>query len=62
MGVIMPEGKFGQYAFWQPGTTNPERQGMELEGYDYGTESGRLELHNSYGSSLPADQELIDKG
>jgi arylsulfatase A-like enzyme len=62
MGVRMPAGKFAQYAYWQPGTTNPERGGMEFEGYDYRTRAGRLELHNSYGSNLPGDQEVIEKG
>ena len=62
MGVAMPGGKFAQYAYWQPGTTNPEDVGMQFEGYDYRTRAGQLELHNSYGSSLPSDLEAIETG
>jgi len=63
MGVCMPGGKFAQYAYWQqPRTTHPVRQGMEFEAYDYRTPAGQLELHNSYGSNLPADIEVVKKG
>lgn len=62
MGVCTPGGKFAQYAYWQPRTTHPVRQDMESEAYDYRTESGRLELHNSCGSNLPADIEVVKKG
>jgi len=62
MGVAMLGGKFAQYAYWQPGTTNPEDVGMQFEGYDYRTRAGQLELHNSYGSSLPSDLEVIETG
>ena len=63
LGVCMPGVKFAQYAYWrQPRTTHPVRQGMECEAYDYRTPSGLLELHNSYGSDLPADREVVRLG
>jgi arylsulfatase A-like enzyme len=63
MGVCMPGGKFAQYAYWQqPRTTHPVRQGMEFEAYDYRTPGGQLELHNSYGSNLPGDREVVKEG
>ena len=30
MGVIMPSGKFAQYAYWHGDSTQPDRRGMEF--------------------------------
>lgn len=46
-----PEAKFATYSNW-PGTgIEPLSDGEERELYDYSTDSGRLELHNSAGDS-----------
>jgi arylsulfatase A-like enzyme len=46
-----PEAKFATYASWREGSIEPLPEGEERELYDYGSDSGRLELHNSAGES-----------
>jgi hypothetical protein len=46
-----PQGKYATYSNWPPTGIEPLTQGREVELYDYGTQSGRQELHNSAGMS-----------
>ncbi len=46
-----PEAKFATYSNWPAEGITPESQGEETELYDYSTQSGRMELHNSAGES-----------
>ena len=46
-----PQAKFVTYTDWSPDTIKPLARGEEVELYDYSTQSGRLELHNSAGRS-----------
>ena len=43
--------KFATYSNWAPSSIQPVDAGREEELYDYRTQSGRLELHNSAGES-----------
>jgi arylsulfatase A-like enzyme len=45
------EAKYATYTHWNDGGITPLAAGEETELYDYSTHSGRLELHNSAGSS-----------
>ena len=52
-----PEAKFATYSNWEGEEITPLSEGQERELYDYGTHSGRLELHNSAGES-PLEESL----
>jgi arylsulfatase A-like enzyme len=45
------EAKYATYTSWQQGGIQPLDAGEERELYDYSTDNGRLELHNSAGDS-----------
>src|SRR6185312_4274700 len=42
-----PEAKFAVYSHWPEEGIEPLSEGQEVELYDYTTQTGRLELHNS---------------
>jgi arylsulfatase A-like enzyme len=44
-------GKFATYSNWPYEGITPQSEGQETELYDYSTRGGRLELHNSAGTS-----------
>jgi arylsulfatase A-like enzyme len=46
-----PSAKYAIYSNWAEGAITPLGVGREVELYDYSTQSGRLELHNSAGHS-----------
>jgi arylsulfatase A-like enzyme len=46
-----PQAKYATYTNWPYDGITPKAQGEEVELYDYSTQSGRLELHNSAGES-----------
>ncbi len=46
-----PEAKFATYSDWAPDSIELAPATQERELYDYGADSGRLELHNSTGES-----------
>jgi len=46
-----PQAKYATYSNWPGESIDPLSRGQESELYDYGTYSGRLELHNSSGQS-----------
>src|SRR4029077_993854 len=46
-----PEAKYATYSDWPSTGIEPLSDGEERELYDYSTDSGRLELHNSAGES-----------
>jgi arylsulfatase A-like enzyme len=46
-----PRAKFATYTDWPEAGITPTSQGEEVELYDYSTQGGRLELHNSAGHS-----------
>jgi arylsulfatase A-like enzyme len=46
-----PEAKYATYSDWPVEGITPQSQGEEDELYDYSTQTGRLELHNSAGES-----------
>ncbi len=50
-----PTAKFASYCDWPSTGIEPLSQGAEHELYDYSTDSGRLELHNSAGESRLED-------
>jgi len=52
-----PTAKYATYSNWPYEGITPESQGEENELYDYSTQTGRLELHNSAGES-PLEPEL----
>ncbi len=59
-----PQAKFATYSNWEGEQIAPLAEGQERELYDYGNESGRLELHNGAGES-PLEgplQELMAQG
>jgi len=59
LGYRTEEYKLGVYANWDPSTSNITLDSMQLEFYDYSTESGRMEL-----DSTPDDarvQPLLDQ-
>jgi arylsulfatase A-like enzyme len=45
------QAKYAAYSSWQPGGIERLSAGEERELYDYSTDSGRLELHNTAGQS-----------
>ncbi len=47
-----PQAKFATYSNWPYEGITPLSLGQEVELYDYSTQSGRMELHNSAGHSL----------
>lgn len=49
-GLITPRGKLGVYSNWRTPLMQIEREGQELEYYDYATAAGRLEVDNTYRS------------
>jgi arylsulfatase A-like enzyme len=51
------QGKYVTYSNWPPEGIKPLAQGQEHELYDYATQSGRLELHNTVGDS-PLEDSL----
>ncbi len=51
IGLRTPRAKYATYSNWAPVGVTPLGAGQEAELYDYGTQSGRLELHNSAGHS-----------
>jgi arylsulfatase A-like enzyme len=55
-----PQAKFATYSNWPYEGIAPLSEGQEVELYDYTTESGRLELHNSAGHS-PLEETLRDE-
>jgi len=52
-----PSAKYATYSHWSPEGITPLSQGQEAELYDYGTHSGRLELHSGAGHS-PSEASL----
>jgi arylsulfatase A-like enzyme len=46
-----PEAKFATYSDWPENGITPLSRGEEVELYDYSTQRGRLEVHNSAGHS-----------
>jgi arylsulfatase A-like enzyme len=52
-----PQAKFATYSNWGETGVAPLPAGQETELYDYSTQSGRLELHNSAGQS-PLEEPL----
>ena len=50
-----PEAKYATYSNWPVEGIAPQSQGQENELYDYRTQTGRLELHNSAGESQLED-------
>jgi arylsulfatase A-like enzyme len=53
-----PRAKFATYSNWPYEGITPLSEGEEVELYDYTTQSGRMELHNSAGHS-PLEEELL---
>ncbi len=51
-----PTGKYATYSHWPEEGIDPLSEGQESELYDYRTQSGRLELHNSAGESALEQQ------
>ena len=49
------QGKLALYSDWSPDSTTVLSSGQEGELYDYSTQSGRLELHNSFEQSQLED-------
>ncbi|HTZ86203.1 MAG TPA: sulfatase-like hydrolase/transferase, partial [Solirubrobacteraceae bacterium] len=47
IAVRTPDAKYATYSDWQPGGVEIAADGQEDELYDYSSDSGRLELHNS---------------
>jgi arylsulfatase A-like enzyme len=52
-----PQAKYATYSNWPYEGIAPKLEGQETELYDYSTQSGRLELHNSAGES-PLEEAL----
>jgi arylsulfatase A-like enzyme len=46
-----PQAKYAAYTSWQPGGIERMSAGEERELYDYSTDGGRMELHNTAGQS-----------
>jgi arylsulfatase A-like enzyme len=55
VAVRTPQAKYASYSSWQPGGIEPLTGDDERELYDYASDSGRLELHNSAGESSLED-------
>ena len=51
VAIRTPEAKFATYSHWGESSITPLSRGEEVELYDYSTQDGRLELHNSAGHS-----------
>jgi arylsulfatase A-like enzyme len=49
--IRTPRAKYATYSHWHSHSIAPHSSGREAELYDYGDHDGRLELHNSAGSS-----------
>jgi arylsulfatase A-like enzyme len=60
VAIRTPQAKFATYSNWPYEGIAPLSEGQEVELYDYTTESGRLELHNSAGQS-PLEETLRDE-
>jgi arylsulfatase A-like enzyme len=58
-----PSAKYATYSHWPEEGIVPLSEGQEAELYDYGTASGRLELHSSAGESQlePEMRELMHR-
>jgi hypothetical protein len=52
-----PQAKYAVYSYWPETGITPLSGGQEVELYDYGTQSGRMELHNTAGQS-PLEEQL----
>jgi uncharacterized sulfatase len=59
LGYRTDEYKLGVYANWDPSTSNIALDSLELEFYDYSTESGRMELDST--PDDPRVQPLVDQ-
>jgi uncharacterized sulfatase len=59
LGYRTDEYKLGVYANWDPSTSNIALDSLELEFYDYSTESGRMELDST--PEDPRVQPLVDQ-
>ena len=57
VAVRTPQAKYATYSDWRSGGVEPISAGEEAELYDYTSDSGRLELHNSAGES-PLEEGL----
>ncbi|HSZ05454.1 MAG TPA: sulfatase-like hydrolase/transferase [Solirubrobacteraceae bacterium] len=55
-----PQAKYAIYSNWPETGITPLAQGQEVELYDYSTQTGRLELHNSAGQS-PLEESLLEQ-
>jgi hypothetical protein len=55
-----PEAKLATYSNWPQEGINPLGSGEETELYDYGTQTGRLELHSSAGQS-PLEETMREE-
>jgi arylsulfatase A-like enzyme len=55
-----PQAKYAIYSNWPETGITPLAQGQEVELYDYSTQTGRLELHNSAGQS-PLEESLREQ-
>jgi arylsulfatase A-like enzyme len=53
-----PEGKLALYSNWRPGTIEVETAGQEEEFYDYGEESGQMELSSQDQPGTQLSEEL----
>jgi arylsulfatase A-like enzyme len=51
------QAKYATYSNWPETGITPVKRGQETELYDYSTQAGRLELHNSAGRN-PLDEQL----
>ncbi|MHB8242039.1 MAG: sulfatase-like hydrolase/transferase [Solirubrobacteraceae bacterium] len=51
VAIRTPEAKYASYTNWPLEGIAPQTEGEENELYDYSTQTGRLELHNSAGES-----------
>jgi hypothetical protein len=57
LALRTPQAKYAIYSNWPETGITPLSEGQEAELYDYGTQSGRLELHNGAGDS-PLEGQL----
>ncbi|HYM45270.1 MAG TPA: sulfatase-like hydrolase/transferase [Solirubrobacteraceae bacterium] len=57
LALRTPRAKYATYSHWPEGGSVPLAEGEERELYDYRTQGGRLELHNSSGPS-PLEDSL----
>jgi hypothetical protein len=63
IGLRTPQGKLGAYAKWLKGTTKIDRVSIETEFYDYETEGGRAETHNTpdHPEAIKLRKALLDE-